>query len=278
MARIKLDGVSLTFHVRQHHDRMTLKEYLVRGLFLPGRRQALEVHALRDVSLAVEAGGRVGVIGHNGAGKSTLLKVLAGVYPPTRGEVVVDGRVGSLFDIVLGFEPDASGRENIAYRSYLQGETPRSLRGKIDAIIEFAELGEFINTPVRYYSTGMMVRLAFSIATAMGPEVLLVDEVLSAGDLAFQAKARERMREMMARAKLMVVVSHDLGALAKLCDRGVWLDRGRVLREGSMTEVVRAYCASLPGAPAQLPAAEADEPARDYRTEDELAVVASQGE
>src|SRR5262249_42512960 len=143
------------------------------------------------------------------------------------------------------------GWENIAYRSYLQGETPRSVRGKRDAIADFSELGDFLNMPVRYYSAGMLVRLAFSIATAIDPEILLVDEVLSVGDLSFQAKARERMREMMARAHLMVMVSHDLVALEAMCNRAVWLDHGRVARAGSGTEVVAAYKASVPSAAAQ---------------------------
>src|SRR5262249_22579859 len=154
---------------------------------------------------------------------SSLLKLLAGIYPPTQGRRVVEGSISSLFDIALGFEPEASGWENIAYRGYLQGETPRSIRGKMQAIADFTELGDFLQMPVRHYSAGMLVRLAFAIATAIDPEVLLVDEVLSVGDMAFQQKARQRMREMMAKAKLIVMVSHDLESLSKLCDRGVWL-------------------------------------------------------
>ena len=189
MARIELDGVGLTFRVRQH-IRLTLKEFLVGRMFRRSVNPILEVHALAGLNLTVETGDRLGVIGHNGAGKSTLLKTLAGVYQPTHGNMVVDGRVSSLFDLALGFEPDATGWENIAYRSYLQGETPRSVRGKRKAIADFSELGDFLNTPVRYYSAGMMVRLAFAIATSIDPEVLLIDEVLSVGDLAFQQKAR----------------------------------------------------------------------------------------
>src|SRR5207248_8000678 len=137
----------------------------------------LEVRALHDVTLRAAQGDRVGIIGHNGAGKSTLLKVLAGIYPPTAGRRVVEGRISSLFDINLGFEAEATGWENIAYRSYLQGETPRTVRRKRDAIADFSELGNFLKMPVRYYSAGMMVRLAFSIATAIDPEILLIDEV-----------------------------------------------------------------------------------------------------
>ena len=198
MARIVLDEIGLTFRVRQR-TRLTLKEFLVGQMFRRSVNPILEVHALSGVSLKVEHGDRIGVIGHNGAGKSTLLKTLAGVYQPTRGKMVVDGRVSSLFDLALGFEMDATGWENIAYRSYLQGETPRTVRGKRQAIAEFSELGDFLNTPVRYYSAGMLVRLAFAIATSIDPEMLLIDEVLSVGDLAFQAKARARMNEMVDR-------------------------------------------------------------------------------
>jgi ABC-type polysaccharide/polyol phosphate transport system ATPase subunit len=148
-----------------------------------------------------------------------------------------------LFDIALGFEPDASGYENIKYRGFLQGETPRTLRDKINDIAEFSELGRFLDMPVRYYSAGMHVKLAFSIATAVEPEVLLVDEVLSVGDMAFQQKARQRMMDMMGKARVIVMVSHDLNSLAKFCDRGIVLDQGSVVCEGTMQEAVRHYTA-----------------------------------
>jgi ABC-type polysaccharide/polyol phosphate transport system ATPase subunit len=244
MARIELDHIGLTFRVRQK-IRLTLKEFIVGGMFLQSKNPVMEVPALQDVSLEVEQGDRVGVIGPNGAGKTTLLKLLAGIYPPTEGRIAVEGKVSSLFDIALGFEPDASGWENISYRSYLQGETPRSVRAKRDAIAAFSELGEFLHMPVRYYSAGMVVRLAFSIATAIDPEILLVDEVLSVGDLAFQSKARERMKEMMERAHLMVMVSHDLDAVESICNRAVWLSRGRVVQAGPSADVIAAYTASV---------------------------------
>jgi len=250
MARIELDDVCLTFRVRKN-SRITLKEFLVGQLFRRSKNPIMQVNALRNVNLRIEQGDRVGILGHNGAGKSTLLKLLAGIYPPTSGRLMVQGRISSLFDISLGFEPEANGWENISYRSYLQGETPRTLRHKKAAIAEFSELGEFLNMPIRYYSAGMVVRLAFSIATAIDPEILLVDEVLSVGDLAFQIKARERMMEMMARAHLMVVVSHDLDSLARLCNHAVWMDHGQVVMAGTAKEVIAAYTASVPSAPPQ---------------------------
>jgi ABC-type polysaccharide/polyol phosphate transport system ATPase subunit len=243
MPTIELDDVSLTFRLRQAR-RIALKEYLLNLMFLARKNPYVSVHALDGLSMAVGDGERVGVIGHNGAGKSTLLKLIAGVYPPTRGKRRVTGRICSLFDIALGFEPDASGRENIRYRAYLQGETPRTLAGKIKNIEDFSELGEFLDSPVRYYSAGMAVRLAFSIATATEPEVLLIDEVLSVGDLAFQHKARLRMQEMMANARLMVMVSHDLNSIRSLCNRVLWLEHGRVKMDGPADRVVNAYIKS----------------------------------
>ncbi len=240
MARIELSNASLTFRLRQR-GRLTLKELLVRQMFRRSVNPIIEVQALRDVSLCIGDTERVGVIGENGAGKSTLLRLIAGIYQPTRGACAVTGRISSLFDISLGFEPDANGWENIACRGYLQGETPRSIAAKRQAIAEFSELGAFLDMPVRYYSAGMALRLAFSIATAIEPEILLVDEVFSVGDLAFQEKARERMREMMGRARLMVIVSHDLELLAKLCTQAVWLDHGRARQVGPIADVLASY-------------------------------------
>jgi ABC-type polysaccharide/polyol phosphate transport system ATPase subunit len=244
MAGIKLDHVSLTFKVRQQ-GRITFKEFLVRQMFRRSINPILKVRALRDVSLQFHEGERVGIIGPNGAGKSTLLKLLAGIYPPSKGQLTVEGRISSLFDLALGFEMDASGWENIFYRGYLQGETPKSVRAKMQGIADFSELGDFLNMPVRYYSAGMLVRLAFSIATAIEPEILLVDEVLGAGDMAFQVKARQRMQDMMSKARLIVMVSHDMESLAKLCERCIWLDHGQVRQVGPTQSVVASYTNSV---------------------------------
>ena len=244
MAKLELDDVSLTFSIRQQR-KVTLKEYLTRMLFLPSRNPKVAVHALRDITLSAADGDRIGIIGHNGAGKSTLLKMLAGVYPPTRGTRVVEGRVCSLFDISLGFEHEANGWENIKYRAYLMGETPASLEKKMHGIAEFSELGDFLNIPVRYYSSGMLVRLAFSISTAINPEVLLIDEVLSAGDMAFQIKARTRMKEMMATARLMVLVTHEVTSVEEICNRALWMQHGSVVMDGPPDKVVAAYRASM---------------------------------
>jgi ABC-type polysaccharide/polyol phosphate transport system ATPase subunit len=236
MALIELDHASMIFRVREQYQ-ITLKEYLLRGMFRRTRNPVMEVRALQDLCLRFQDGDRVGIIGGNGAGKSTLLRLLAGIYSPTRGRRIVRGRISSLFELSLGFEMEASGRQNILYRGYLQGETPRTMRAKMQEIADFCELGRYLDIPVRFYSAGMQVRLAFSIATTVKPEILLVDEVLSAGDMAFQAKARRRMNEMMSRAKIMVVVSHDLNTLSAVCETGVWLHQGRVRMIGAMNEV-----------------------------------------
>lgn len=240
MSLIQLDNVGLKFQVRRF-GRISLKEYLLQGWFRRSKRATFEVQALEGIDLTVDEGDRLGIIGHNGAGKSTLLKLLAGIYPPTAGHRRVTGHISALFDIALGFEADASGWENMAYRGYLQGESPRSIREKMQSIAEFSELGDFLNMPVRYYSAGMMVRLAFSIATAIEPEILIIDEVLSAGDLAFQSKARERMQALMCSARAVIVVSHDLASLALLCDRILWLDHGKPKSIGPAREVIAAY-------------------------------------
>ncbi|MCU0706204.1 MAG: ABC transporter ATP-binding protein [Fimbriiglobus sp.] len=244
MARMDLTDAGLTFSLRKSRN-VTLKQYLLKGLFLSAYNPRVNIHALHGINLSAGDGDRVGVIGHNGAGKSTLLKMMAGVYPPTRGEVKVTGKVCSLFEISLGFEMEATGWENIRYRGYLQGETPKTLAAKMREIADFCELGDFLDIPVRFYSAGMLVRLAFSIATAVEPEILLVDEVLSVGDAAFMGKARQRMKDMMSRSRLMVMVSHDLNSIREMCNRAVWLEQGRVMAQGDPRAVVEAYKASI---------------------------------
>lgn len=240
MALIELNKVSLTFRVRKHRG-ITLKEFLVRRLYRPTRNPSVPVRALQEIDLKMGDGERIGLIGHNGSGKTTLLRLMAGIYPPSRGKLTVEGKISSLFDITLGFQEDANGWENMAYRGYLQGETPRGIRARMPEIAEFSELGDFLDMPVRCWSAGMRVRLAFAIATAIEPEVLLVDEVLSAGDAAFQKKAFDRMREMMARARLFVLASHDTDALRNFCGRIVWLEHGRVRQDGPAEEIIPAY-------------------------------------
>lgn len=240
MTQIVLDDVSLVYRVRRMRRTM-LKEYIIGGLFSRRRNPIMEIRALDGLNLRLGEGDRLGIVGHNGAGKSSLLKLLAGVYPPSGGRAIVDGRISSMFDLMLGFQMDANGWDNIAFRGFLQGETPRSIREKKQEIAEFSELGEFMDMPIRYYSSGMLVRLAFSIATAIDPEILLLDEVLSAGDLAFQEKAARRMKELLDRASIIVMVSHDMNSIKNVCNRVLWLDHGREHMLGGVQEVVAAY-------------------------------------
>jgi lipopolysaccharide transport system ATP-binding protein len=240
MASIELMNVGLTFRVRRL-GRVSLKDALVKSMLRQSVNPIIEVRALQNVNLTVQRGERLGIIGHNGAGKSTMLRMLAGVYPPTSGERRVTGRISSLFDISLGFDMDSNGWDNIAFRGYFQGETPKTIRDKTGEIAEFSELGDALNMPLRYYSAGMSVRLAFAIATAVEPEILLIDEVLSAGDAAFQVKACERMSRLIEQADAIVMVSHDLSAIHRSCNRTAWLDGGRIRRIGSTAAVVAEY-------------------------------------
>lgn len=249
MASIVLEQAALTFRVRQQRQ-ITLKEYLLKGMFLQWNNPLFEIPALQGVNVKIGDGERVAVIGSNGSGKSTLLRMIAGIYPLTTGKRIVEGQVNSLFDLTLGFEMEADGWKNIRYRGYLQGLPRAKIREKSAEIAAFSELGKFLNIPLRFYSAGMLVRLAFSVATAIEPEILLIDEVLGAGDLSFQQKAQQRLHNLVEKARILVVVSHDLNSLARLCKRALWLDKGRLLADGPVDEVIEAYTDFVNGSPA----------------------------
>ncbi len=200
-----------------------------------------DVHALKDISVEIHSGERVGLLGNNGAGKSTFLKMLAGLYPISKGVRKVEGTVRILFDLSLGFEPDASGRDNILYRGLLLGLSPKFMRSIEEEIVGFADLGEFIDYPIKTYSTGMMVRLAFAISTAVGGDILLLDEVIGAGDASFMAKAKRRILDLVEASEILVLASHDLTSLMAICQRGLLLHHGNVLFDGSIAEAVAEY-------------------------------------
>ncbi|MFN3813110.1 MAG: ABC transporter ATP-binding protein [Aquificaceae bacterium] len=197
--------------------------------------------ALRDVSFEVYKGETFGVIGKNGAGKSTLLGLMAGVLKPTRGKVFVNGRVSPLLELGAGFSDDLTGRENIILNGVLLGMTRKEVLRKMDVIIEFSELGEFIDQPVRMYSSGMVARLGFSIAVHIDPEILLIDEVLAVGDISFQKKCLERMMEFKYRGVTMVFVSHSMDDVKMVCDRVMWIEGHRIFRIGRPEDVVDEY-------------------------------------
>lgn len=199
------------------------------------------VHALRDVSLVLDDGDRLGVVGHNGAGKSTLLRVLQGVYTPTSGSVTLQGHVASLIDVSLGIDEEATGRENVYLRGALLGLAKREVDALLDDIIDFSELGEFIDMPVRTYSSGMHMRLAFSVSTVVRPEILLMDEWLSVGDDAFQQKAEARLADMVEATSILVMASHSRELIQRTCNRVLWLEHGSIRMVGTPDEVCDAY-------------------------------------
>jgi lipopolysaccharide transport system ATP-binding protein len=200
-----------------------------------------DIHALKNISLEIQKGERVALMGHNGAGKSTFLKVLAGLYPISSGQVHVEGSVRCLFDISLGFEPDATGRANILYRGLLLGLEPSFVRQREPEIVAFADLGEFIDYPLSTYSAGMQVRLAFAISTFVGGHVLLLDEVIGAGDASFMIKAKSRISELIKQSEILVLASHDLHTLASFCERGLVFHHGELAFDGQTREAIVAY-------------------------------------
>ena len=228
------------------HERIpTLKEFAIK--WLRGRVVWKQFEALSNVSLAVRAGESVGIVGRNGAGKTTLLKVIARVLRPGEGSVATAGRVVPLLELGAGFDPELSGRENIFLNGAMLGHSRRYMARRFGDIVTFAGLEEFIDAPLRTYSTGMVARLGFSIATDVEPNVLLIDEVLSVGDIEFQQKCIDRMNRFRQQGATFVLVSHSLPTVVNLCDRAVWMDNGRVAMDGPATEVVAAFSAHSAG-------------------------------
>jgi ABC-type polysaccharide/polyol phosphate transport system ATPase subunit len=243
---IDLCNVGVRYHVPRNGVR-SIKEFLV--LAVQGQLRFDDFWALEDVSLRVGHGERLGIIGRNGAGKSTLLQVIAGVLNPTTGKSDVNGRVAPLLQLGAGFDPELSGRENVYLNGALLGMRRAQIRERFDAIVEFAELEDFIDTPLRTYSTGMAARLGFAVATECEPDVLLLDEVLAVGDEAFQDKCVERLREFTDGGTTMIVVTHNPDFVLDECTRAVWIHEKRVVRDGSPASVLAAYHEFLRGAP-----------------------------
>jgi ABC-type polysaccharide/polyol phosphate transport system ATPase subunit len=242
-------GLGRLFKIRLSHSR-SLKEAIVRRE-LPRTR---DVWALRDVDLEIEPGEAFGIVGRNGSGKSTLLKLIAGIFAPTTGQLEVGGRVGSLIEIGAGFHPDFTGVENVYLNAAIYGLKRGYVDEHLDEIIEFAELEQFKDAPVRTYSSGMYMRLGFSVAMHIQPDVLLLDEVLAVGDEAFQHKCFGRIGDYQRAGGTIVFVSHDAGAVERICDRAIMLEDGRVLEEGPAGDVVRAYHRRLVTGPAEASA------------------------
>ena len=219
----------------------SLKQRVVRGKLPKGR----EFWALRDASFEIERGSTFGLIGQNGSGKSTTLKVLAGIYRPTSGRVTVDGRVSALLELGSGFHGDLTGRENIRLNGAILGLTGRQINSAMDRILDFAGIGEFIDLPVKIYSSGMFVRLAFAIAVSLDPEILMVDEVIAVGDEEFQRKCFDHLFDLRKRGTTIVLVTHSLGLIRDMCDQAMWLEHGQIQRLGPAMEVADSYIADV---------------------------------
>ena len=241
MGVLELAGVSKRFVIR-HNPSLDLKVRVL-ALFHPRHRERRqEVWALREVDVHLARGESLGLIGPNGSGKSTLLRIMAGILPPTRGRVAVSGTVAPMLELGVGFHPELTGRENVYLSTSLFGFGRRQTDALYDRIVAFAELRDFMDAPVKTFSSGMAMRLGFAVATHLEADILLVDEVLAVGDRAFQEKCLARMSEVRARGCSIVVVTHDLDLLQRFCDRACLLVEGRVVAEGAPEEVAARYC------------------------------------
>jgi lipopolysaccharide transport system ATP-binding protein len=242
---VVVTGLSKQFRRYHPHRPLTIQEALARGL---GQLRSVErFWGLRDVSFEVSKGQTLGIIGANGSGKSTLLRLIGGVGRADAGHVDVFGRLGALLDLSAGFHPDLTGRENAIMAGILSGLRRRQVTDRLAYIITFSELEPCIDNPIRTYSSGMQMRLAFAAAMYSDPEILLIDEVLAVGDLAFQRKCRERMEQFKAEGCTILVVSHDLETIAELCDTALWLDAGRVVAHGPTADIIHGYVTYMGG-------------------------------
>lgn len=243
MAHIVFEHVNIDFPIYNAKNR-SLKNKVMQaatGGKVSFGAEGTVIRSLEEVSFEIREGERVGLIGHNGAGKSTLLRALSNVYAPTAGKVEIVGEIGSLVDIGLGIDGEATGRENIYIRGALLGLKRKEIERHFDEIVEFSELGEFINMPVRTYSSGMHLRLAFAVATIIRPEILLMDEWLSVGDAAFNEKAEQRLNDLVQSSRILVIASHSRELIERTCTRVMWFEHGRLKMDGSPETVCRLY-------------------------------------
>ena len=239
---ITVDHVSMNF--RMNANRTTsLKEFMIRGM--QRKLRYTDFYALKDVSFGVERGDVIGIIGRNGSGKSTILKIISGIYKPTSGTAVTRGRIAPMLELGSGFDFELSGRENIFLNGAILGYDEKFLKDRYDEIVAYAEIGDFIDQPIKTYSSGMMMRLAFSVATLVEPEILIVDEILAVGDEAFQAKSYKRMMQLINGGTTVLMVSHHMDQIRQLCQKAIWLDHGTLREYGPVNEVCSAYSASL---------------------------------
>lgn len=244
MSSINIENLSVNF--RLYHDRTpSLKNWFTSLFNRTNQLTHEDFYAINNINLEVKSGERIGIVGHNGAGKSTLLKAICRIYEPSRGRVIIDGSVAPLLEIGAGFHHEFSGRENIYLNGSILGYSLQELKNMESDIIEFAEIEKFIDMPVKYYSTGMYMRLAFAIATAVHPDILIIDEVFAGGDVSFINKAKARMFEMMDKANIMLMVSHDHELIRQLCNRVILLNKGVIVADGEPNYVIDRYLAGV---------------------------------
>jgi ABC-type polysaccharide/polyol phosphate transport system ATPase subunit len=248
LASIRLEGLSLRFR-RYGEPNPLLKKAVIDAVFRRPAGPTGSFVLFDALNLQVDHGERLGIIGANGAGKTTLLKLVCGIYTPSAGTIRIRGRIAPILELGTGFSPEMSGVDNIYFNGALLGFSRREMADKVDRILDFAGLRDVAQTPVKYYSTGMILRLAFATATDVDPEILLVDEVFAAGDAEFVGKAKDRMMSLIDASHIVVVASHDLSLIAQLCTRVLWLDRGRIAADGPPADVCRAYLDRLGAAP-----------------------------
>lgn len=239
---IRLEHISQRFRVI-HERPDTLRELFAK--FLRHTVQYHDFDAVKDVSFTIQPGEMVGIIGRNGSGKSTLLKIIAGVYRPTKGQVEVRGSVAPLLELGAGMHPELTGRENILLNGLLMGYSKRQMHAKEESIIEFAEIGDFIDAPVKQYSSGMYTRLAFAVATEVDPQILIMDEILAVGDTAFQAKCFDRIQRFRRAGKTILLVTHGMQQVTDFCDRAILLDKGRMVFDGAPDQAVDIYTGAM---------------------------------
>lgn len=231
----------LTMEFKITKDKIdTLKEYVIRTI-KQNKKEKEKVRVLDDINFNVYKGDRVGILGFNGAGKSTLLKILAGIYEPTYGSITINGKVAPLLELGAGFDKNYTGKNNIYLNGAFLSMNEDFINKKYDEILEFSELGEYINYPVKNYSSGMRAKLGFSIATLVEPDILIIDEILSVGDIKFRKKSSEKIKSMMSEGVTVLLVSHSIGQIREICDRCVWIEDGHLIMEGEANEVCDAY-------------------------------------
>jgi lipopolysaccharide transport system ATP-binding protein len=244
MAHISLKQASVVLPIFNSSSRSltnSLVSAATGGVLTAQRGGHISIEALKNLDLEISAGDRLGIMGHNGSGKSTLLRLLSGIYEPSSGKIERSGSISSLVDISLGINAESTGRENIFLRGKLMGLSKKEIDEKIDEIIEFSELGDYINLPVRIYSSGMLLRLAFSVSTSITADILIMDEWLSVGDGAFAERASNRLRELVDSSEILVIASHTRSLIEETCNKVVWLEHGVIKKVGPVAEIVPEY-------------------------------------